>query len=357
VAFLDAKPLYASLFFQGERFRRVRSFSHVSARRIAATLSAGDEAVWLSPFEPQQLVLGNPGIRDALLHALQAAVPHRRVIPVSVDRISLYAGTQAVRMEAVEREATEDRFVFDILARDAAGAIVETWEGVAFRAISYIDHVGKLLGSFPVLAAAYVERIARAALGDDSIEVALIVGSQLPREERRARAIATLGLDGRVFARSDGKPMLIGCDPQLSLSIAHRDGVTLAVKAAGNIGCDIEAVADWSGATPRSPLSAADQALAVEVAADVEPLSVAAARLWGVYETTLKHAGLLAPCWKANRRGTDGVVLFETASGRTATMRVPGPASDLVIAIGLRTADPVLPTIEVSLCEERVGLR
>jgi enediyne polyketide synthase len=353
---VDAKPLYGSLFFQGERFRRVRSFSHLSARRIAATLSARGAAAWFSPFEPQQLVLGNPAVRDALLHALQAAVPHRRVIPVSVDRISLHSRTQAVRMEAVEREATEDRFVFDIVARDTTGAVVESWQAVEFRAISYVDDVGKLLASTPALAAAYVERVARAALGDDSIEVALIVNSQLAREERRRRAITALGLDDRVFARSDGKPVLIGCDQQLSLSIAHRDGVTLAVKAAGNIGCDIEAVADWSGATSPSPLSASDQALAVELAADVEPLPVAAARLWGVYETTLKQARRVEPCCKAHRRERDGVVLFETASGRTATMRVPGPGGDFVIAVGLCTTDTLLPTIGAAASEERVGV-
>jgi enediyne polyketide synthase len=359
VVSLDALPLYGPLFFQGERFRRVRWFSHVSARRIAATLSPRCAVDWFSSFEAQQLVLGNPGARDALLHALQAAVPHRRVIPVSVDRFGLHGGGHPVRLEAVERDATEDRFVFDILARDAAGAVVESWEGVTFRAISYVDDAGKVVASVPALAAAYVERIARAALREDSIEVALVFGRQLAREERRGRAIAALGLDGRVFTRSDGKPFLVGCDPQLSLSIAHRDGVTLAVKALGNIGCDIEAVADWSAATSSSssPLSPSAQALAAELAADVEPLAVAAARVWGVYETALKQTQLSERCWKTDRRGRDGVVLFETASARTATMRVPSSEGEFVISVGLCTAEPVVPAIGAAASDQRIGWR
>jgi enediyne polyketide synthase len=352
---MDARPLYGPLFFQGERFRRIGRFSTTSARRVAASLSRRGPAGWFSPFEAQRLVLGDPGVRDALLHALQAAVPHRRVIPVSVDRIGLYPGGQPVRVEAVERDATEDSFEFDILARDAAGVVVENWQRVMFRAISNVDDIDKVLAAAPPLAAAYVERIARAALDDASIEVALIVDRQLERDERRARALAALGLEGRVFSRSDGKPVLARRDPAESLSIAHRDGVTLAVRAAGDIGCDIEAVADWSGTGAWLPLHASAHALAAELAADFEPLAVASARVWGVCEATLKHAQPTERHWTTHRRRRDGVVLFETASGRTVTMRVPGPDGEMVIAIGLATRDPSIPAIGAAGSDERVG--
>ena len=94
-----------------------------------------------------------------------------------------------------------------------------------------------------------------------------------------------------------------------------------------------------------SPLPPSAQALAAELAADVEPIAVAAARVWGVYETTLKHAQLPERCWKSDRRARDGVVLFETASGRTATMRFPGPDGEFVISVGLCTAEPVVAAI------------
>jgi hypothetical protein len=48
-------------------------------------------------------------------------------------------------------------------------------------------------------------------------------------------------------------------------------------------------------------------------------------------------------------------VLFETASGRTVTMRVPGPDGEMVIAIGLATRDPSIPAIGAAGSDERVG--
>jgi enediyne polyketide synthase len=352
---IDARPLYGPLFFQGERFRRIDRFSNASARRVAASLSRRGAAGWFSPFEAQRLVLGDPGLRDAILHALQAAVPHRRVIPVSVDRIGFYPGGQPVRVEAVERDGTEDSFEFDILARDAAGAVVENWQRVVFRAISSVGDIDKVLAAAPALVAAYVERIARAALNDASIEVALIVDPQLERDKRRSRALAALGLEGRVFSRSDGKPVLASRDPVESLSIAHREGVTLAVRAAGNIGCDVETVADWTEPGAWLPLHASAQTVAAEVAADFEPLAVASARVWAVWEATLKYAQPTERHWKAHRRRRDGAVLFETASGRTVTMRIPRPDGEMVIAIGLGTRDPSIPAIGAVSSDERVG--
>jgi enediyne polyketide synthase len=323
-----------------------------SRRRV---IVAARQCVWFSQFEAQQLVLGDPDVRDALLHALQAAAPHRRVVPISVERISFHPGNQPVRMEAVERDATDESFQFDIVARDKTGRIVERWQDVAFRAISRIHNIDEVLAAAPALVPAYVERVARAALGDASIEVALIFDRHMPREERRSRALSALGLDGRVFSRTDGRPILVGCDPRLSLSIAHRDGATLAVRAAGDIGCDIEAVADWLGADACSPLSTSMGALAAELAADSEPLAVAAARVWSVCEATTKHAQPLERHWKTYGHRTDGVVLFETAFGRTATMLIPGPDGDIVIAIALRTMDPLIAAIGPTDVHERTG--
>ena len=73
-------------------------------------------------------------------------------------------------MEAVEREATDERFQFDIIARDDTGAIVEHWQDACFRAISPIANLDEVLATAPALIPAYVERVARAALEDASIE-------------------------------------------------------------------------------------------------------------------------------------------------------------------------------------------
>ena len=351
----DASPLYGPLFFQQNRFQCIRSFSHLTARRVAARLSPRGETACFSQFEPQQLVLGDPDVRDALLHGLQAAAPHRRVIPVSVGRVRLYSGKPPVWMEAVERDATDERFRFDIIARDETGAIVEHWRDVCFRAISRIDNLDEVLAAAPELTTAYVERVARAALDDPSIEVALIFNSRIPRNDRRSSALTALGLGGQVLSRSDGKPILTRCDPHENVSIAHRDAATLAVRASGDIGCDIEFLGDWTEARTLSPLSASMAAFASTVASDVEPPTISAARIWSLCEATTKHGQPPERNWKASRSPDNRVVLFETAAGRTATIHVPGPDGGMVIAIARRTADPLIAAVHAPNSLERIA--
>lgn len=334
---LPARALYGPLLFQGKRFQRIQRYTCASARRIAALISSVPDVPWFSPFEPQRLVLGDPGARDALLHALQAAVPHLRVVPVAVGRIVSRHGGPPVRVEAFEQHATVDTFVFDIIARDAEGVVVEEWQGATFRGIS-ATNIDEILRIGPQLAAVYIERKLRLAVEDPSIEVAFICDSTLGREQRRARALAALGIDAKVFARNDGKPIILGGGSKTNLSIAHRDGVTLAVAADHEISCDVELVADWTEANSNAPLSAEGYALAAKLAASSgEPWAAAAARIWSVGEVALKHS-LPADMPCQMHVGRDGVVIFETSSGRTASIRLPGIADKVVVAVGTSTA-------------------
>jgi enediyne polyketide synthase len=350
----DARPLYGPLFFHGERFRCIRNYRHLAARRVAATLSRPDDAACFSQFEPQQLVLGDPFLHDALLHGLQAAAPHRVLIPVSIGRISRHAATPPARMEAVERDATDDTFLFDIITRDDAGAIVEHWQQVTFRAIAAIDDIDAVLATTPELMQAYVERVARSALSDASIEVALICDRNRPRDTRRSGALADLGLDGLVFSRTDGRPVLSSFNSQTSVSIAHRDAVTLAVRASGPIGCDIERVADWARPDALLPLSASMAALATRLAGAGEPPASAAARVWSLCEAAAKHAQPSEQRW-TQRGGSNGVTVFEAASGQTMTMHLPGADGGLMIAIATRKARPPIVIHAFPSLQEKIA--
>ncbi len=339
---IDARPLYGPLFFQGEYFRHLEAYSQLSARRIAATLRAAHRRACFAAFEPQRLVLGNPGIRDALLHALQAAVPNRRVVPVSVERIALYGEAPRVRVEALETCATADSFTFDIFAFDASGAIVECWEGATFRAIAEIA-VDAAIAVVPEIAGPYVERVARATTEEASIEVALIASRDANLEERRARALSALDVDGRVLARSDGKPLLIGNAAGLHLSIAHCQDMTLVVKAASEIGCDLETIGDGTQHEAPMSWSSPAQSLTAElVASGAEQWSTAATRVWALHEVAIKqNRPLDLPC-TIHRSRRDKVVTFETAFGCTATIHVSGLADDFIVAIGTRSAAETL---------------
>ena len=66
-----------------------------TANEMSATTSAeaeirpDDATLWYGPYHPTELVLGDPGARDAALHAIQACIPHRRILLEGADFDSL----------------------------------------------------------------------------------------------------------------------------------------------------------------------------------------------------------------------------------------------------------------------------
>lgn len=234
-----ADPLYGPLFFHGSRFRRLKHFEVATSRRVNAQLLPAPETRWFGAYEASNLALWDPGATDAALHALQVAVPHRRVLPVNAARIEVdtTAGPIA-RISAVEKSTTGHTYTFDLLVDDAEGNTVQKWSDITFRAIDPID-IGDVLTAGPDLAASYLERIAREAFGEDSIAVAFIRDPHATSEQRRNAAIASLNLTGSIERRSDGRP--VRTEGQGAISIAHHGEATLAIAARGLIGCDIEA--------------------------------------------------------------------------------------------------------------------
>jgi enediyne polyketide synthase len=183
-------------------------------------------------------MLGDPGANDAALHALQVAVPHRRVLPVRAARMEIDTGAAPISsVGALEKRVMGNVYTFDILARDASGRVAQRWTDISFRAVDRTD-IGEVLNASPDLVAPYLERAAREALGDDTIAVAFVQDPQATREQRRNMAVARLGLTGKVERRGDGRP--ICTEDEGSVSIAHVADATLAIAARSQIGCDIE---------------------------------------------------------------------------------------------------------------------
>jgi enediyne polyketide synthase len=132
-----ARDLYGSLLFQDGRFRRLRRYRALAARRCAAELSGPAGGAWFARHLPGGLLLGDPGVRDAAVHALQACVPHLVVLPVAVEEIWIRRRdcVGGLEVRAVERAAVGRAFIWDLELRDATGAVVEWWRGLRLEAV------------------------------------------------------------------------------------------------------------------------------------------------------------------------------------------------------------------------------
>ena len=237
---VPAGALYGPLFFNGGRFRRIHHFELATSRRILAQLSPAPETRWFGAYEPPDLVLWDPGATDAALHALQVTIPHRRVLPVSVERIEVDAmAGPAATVSAIERAVQGNMYHFDLAITDTEGRVAQRWTNATFRAVddTVIDDV---LAAAPMLAACYLERVARDSLGDDTIAVSVDCEPSGTRQSRRDAVIAQLGLDGLIDRRADGRPVRV--DGEGSVSVAYGHHVAIAMTARDLVGCDIELV-------------------------------------------------------------------------------------------------------------------
>lgn len=249
----SAASLYGPLFFHDGRFRRLDFYRSATSRLIAAHIAAPAPGSWFGALDLPRLVLGDPGARDAALHALQAAVPYRQVAPVSVRRITRHMAGTPVEVVAHETAATADDYRFDLALYDETGDVLETWHGVRFRGIGPLSEQA-VLAAAPGLATAYLERLGREALDDASLVVALGQPSVPERAQARADILDRLGA-GDTVRRGDGRPWPAG----VSLS---RGGGGLGVRSDLPIGCDLESLSAFSGdREPPPPLVQAEDGI------------------------------------------------------------------------------------------------
>ena len=277
--------LYGRILFHRGRFSRLRGYQLLKAKECVAEISPDDAAVWFGPYLPSDFVLGNPGARDAALHAIQACIPHRRILPTGIDRVEILRSEPGARfVRAKERLRDGNEFVYDVEIVDARGKVFERWDGLKLRAVEVMAS----REPWPdALLAPYLERRLEELAGDETIKVALERGLHEERPISSDRVIQqALGRAARVWRRPDGKPFVFG---EEGVSAAHSGDLTLAVAGAGGAVCDLEEVAARSDAAWCDLLGEERFKLAGRGARERgESVDQAATRLWAAVECLKK---------------------------------------------------------------------
>jgi len=214
--------LYGSLLFQNGRFRRLRGYRHLHATECIAEITPAATGDWFARYLPSTFLLGDPGARDALIHSVQACIPHATILPAGVERIVFGCATApGLRfVHARERSANGPLFVYDLDVTDAAGALVERWEGLQLRvvhaAVPALPWAAALLGP-------YLERRVGEFVTSSDLSIAVGQNVDFPAGVRK---------------RPDGKPEANGHH----VSRSHAGDLGLVVASTRAIGCDVELV-------------------------------------------------------------------------------------------------------------------
>ncbi|KXK59083.1 erythronolide synthase [Micromonospora rosaria] len=321
------RDLYGPVLFQGRRFQRLLGYLDLAATSCTARVANRSTDPWFARYRPGELVLGDPGTRDTVMHALQCCVPDATLLPGAIERLHLAdpavaATLDTVTIHAVERLRQGDTYHYDVDVCDAEGALVERWVGLRLHAVRKQDGTGPWL---PALVGPYLERRVGAFLPG---ELRCVVRPDDPdttgvagRRRQTARALSwALGAETTVRYRPDGAPEV---DGGVAVSASHAAGVTFAVTGTGSVACDVELAttrteAEWAGLIGPDGL-----ALAGLVAREQdEELSVAATRIWGAVECLRKvgHGRIELAAepngpagWVALRSGPTRIATFVTA--------------------------------------------
>ncbi|MCI5212264.1 MAG: hypothetical protein D3910_26560 [Candidatus Electrothrix sp. ATG2] len=234
---------------------------------------------WFNDTVQGGFLLGDPGIRDSILHGVQACMPHRTLIPVSVTRIEAgqLLSDISYRLTATEVEDRGNELIFDLTVSDEQGKVNEKWYRVVFRKFGVPKNLQFIA---PVILAPFMERHIKTLLpGMD-----LIV--KMTRGERESVKDDT----NYPLYRPDGKPNPISGGNHTSN--AYCQGWKLSVFSNFPVACDLEWFTDPKINNWSHLLNADRYALAQTISTMVgEDIERSAARVWTILEA-IKKIGL-----------------------------------------------------------------
>lgn len=325
---LDPGDLYGGILFHTGRFRRLQEYRHLRATECLAGISPDGTTAWFGRWLPGELVLGDPGARDAAIHGIQACIPHRTLLPTGVDRIVTGRLDSRAALSFAAREVSRngDDFVYDLEILGSDGSLCERWEGLRLRAV---DRTAAPPAWSAALLAPWTERRLQELFPAAGVRVVL------ERTESRESAPAVARLLGSALRhRPDGRPETATGG---EVSVAHAEGLVLAVTREGRIGCDLEPVGERSPEVWRDLLGEERFRLAELIARERgEAAGGAATRVWAALESLRKAGAAHDAPLTLDAAMDDGWLLLRSGNLRIATLLAPvrelsGPAALAVL--------------------------
>lgn len=343
LSFIELRPgddLYGDLLFQRGRFERLRGYRKMAATGCVAEIEER-QSDWFGPYLPGRLVLGDPGRRDATIHALQVCVPGVTLLPIGIDRLVIgrVAGRGPVTLCARERAHEGDQFTYDLEVRDADGLWLETWSGLRLKAVGSPNLQVRLAG--PLVGVA-LERSLRDVLPDAEVAVVIEPGDDEDRRTRSSRAMRrALGKNAEIWRSPDGRPETAAGG---NISASHSGNLSLAVAGADRLGCDLEAVSARAASLWRDLLGNEYYQLA-KVIMDFagEDLDTAATRVWSAGECLKKSGAATQPPLIFDSVRGKGCVVLSSGAARVATFAVAIKAAQGCHIAAILSATPARP--------------
>jgi enediyne polyketide synthase len=194
---VDGTDLYGPVFFQAGPFRRVAFLPEVTSRSCSALVRGADDRPWFAgsalsgpPGVDVPLVLGSPGLNDAVMHMLQACVPHRRMFPAGFDALTVSGAEVRGAVQVRAGREGGPAGAWEVTAVDAAGHTVLAVSGLRLRDVGPLEAAAPW---HPTLLAAALEGWAAEFGLDPALRITVSCGQ--PGQDRQPRADGVPWLD------------------------------------------------------------------------------------------------------------------------------------------------------------------
>ncbi len=332
IAIKPKTELYGGLFFHGGRFKRVSHYHFINAWQCSAGIKADPVSNWFGRYLPQRLELGDPGSRDAAIHALQVCIPQSTIVPISIEKLVIFDSDNEGpwTVKAQERSHDHDTFIYDLELIGANGKRREFWRGLKLKAIASQQHEQWLDALLPPFLERQLE-----AMTTTKINVALLRNSIVERPHRSNTVIQqALGNDQEIFRTVDGKPYVTGSQ---HVSVAHCGELSLAVASVNTVSCDMERVVEREPDFWRSVLGADHIALVNQLMKQptAEGFNSSATRVWCVMECLKKAALPINSPITIKSRSNDGWIALETGEHVVGSFIVQLKNSDELFGLAI----------------------
>jgi enediyne polyketide synthase len=300
--------LYGRILFHQGRFRRITAYHELEARRCVAGISHSAKQEWFARYLPGDMLLGDAASRDAVIHCVQACIPHKTILPTGVDSVSISAAwtRDSAIVTAEEREHNGDDFIYDLTVEDSNGCICERWNGLRLHAVAPTETKRPWPAA---LLAPYLERRLAEILPSTDARISL--------HEASANQDSNCSCH-----RPDGKPEE-WTHAEIQVSRSHFANLILTARSQQPVGCDMEQCterdeASWKGLLGEQWFSVA-QMIASESNISFQD---AAAQVWALKESLRKCGAPFDQHLQIDTQTPDGWTTFSSDKLQGATLRI-----------------------------------
>ena len=333
------RDLYGTILFHEGSFQRLHAYHHLQADECIAEITVPLDEKPFAHYLPNELVLGSFLARDAVIHCIQACIPHKRLLPVAIEKVSFVSSgqdkAQRYFVYAKEWSRVGDLFTYGVEVRTDKGQLCEQWKGLQ---LLQVEALQPQTTWSEALLVPYLERVFNEFFPATPLHLAIQRRASKDQQESSNLAFQhLLGASVSVQRRGDGKPFLV---EQLSslrnLSASHHADLTLAVVSPHAVGCDMEAIVHRSSQLWQDLLSPERFRLATFLVSQTgEDLDTVGTRLWVASECLKKVGAMVNVALRFHEQKEHGWLLLQAGSFfiATYTTRVRNEEMPLVFAL------------------------